>query len=175
MTSGDVPSWEAVAQEHGRFIYTVAYRLSGNRADADDLVQEVMVRVQRGLATYTPGSMQGWLARITTNAFYDETRRRKRRPTIPLPDEPDRVIAGSLGADYEHAQANLPEHVQAALLALPDDRRAVVVMCDVVGMTYDEIADTLDIAVGTVRSRIHRGRTQLRTALAADYPERGDK
>ena len=70
-----VPTWEEVAREHGAFIYTVAYRLTGNRADAEDLVQDVLVRVQRGLRTYRPGSMQGWLSRITTNAFLDEVRR----------------------------------------------------------------------------------------------------
>lgn len=169
MTAGDnVPSWEEVARDHGRFVYTVAYRLTGNRPDADDLVQEVLVRVRRGLATYRPGSMTGWLARITTNAFYDQARRRRRRPTVALPDDPDRVIAGAPGADATSAAENLPEYLQEALAALAEDFRVAVVLCDVVGLSYDEIAAIVDRPVGTVRSRIHRGRAQLRDALIAE-------
>jgi RNA polymerase sigma-70 factor (ECF subfamily) len=165
--ANDVPTWEDVAHDYGRFIYTVAYRLTGNRSDSDDLVQEVMVRVQRGLKTYEPRSMTGWLARITTNAFYDETRRRKRRPADPLPDDPDRVIAGTPGADVATASSGLPDYLQAALATLGHDFRVAVVLCDVVGMSYAEISDATDVPVGTVRSRIHRGRTQLRDRLVA--------
>ncbi len=169
MTDGrvtdQVPTWEEVARNHGRFLYTVAYRLTGDHEEAQDLVQEVLLRVHRGLATYRPGSMEGWLSRITTNAFLDEVRRRKRRPVEALPDEPDRVIAGAPSADDALDTANLPDHVQAALRALPEDFRAPVVLCDVVGFSYQEIADALGIPVGTVRSRIHRGRSQLKEAL----------
>src|SRR5215211_1666003 len=83
-----VPTWEDIARDHGRFLFTVAYRLTGNHDDAQDLVQEVLLRVRRGLTTYTPGSLEGWLSRITTNAFLDDVRRRKRRPTEALPDDP---------------------------------------------------------------------------------------
>ena len=75
-----VPSWEEVARDYGRFLYTVAYRLTMNHDDAQDLVQDVLLRVQTGLATYQPGSMEAWLSRITTNAFLDRVRRQKRRP-----------------------------------------------------------------------------------------------
>ena len=161
------PSWEAVARDHGRFLYTVAYRLTGNHEDAQDLVQEVLLRVRRGLATYKPGSMEGWLSRITTNAFLDEVRRRRRRPADALPDdEPDRVLPTSPSAEAALAQETLPDEVQAALVALPDEFRAAVVMCDVAGLSYQEIGDALDIPIGTVRSRIHRGRALLREALA---------
>jgi RNA polymerase sigma-70 factor (ECF subfamily) len=154
-----------VARSHGRFLYTVAYRLTGNDADAQDLVQEVLLRVRRGLATYRPGSLEAWLSRITTNAFLDETRRRKRRPSEPLPDDPDRVLAGGDDAATAMARATLSDDVQDALRALPDEYRAAVVLCDVVGLPYGEIADQLGVPVGTVRSRIHRGRAALRTAL----------
>jgi RNA polymerase sigma-70 factor (ECF subfamily) len=154
-----------VARSHGRFLYTVAYRLTGNDADAQDLVQEVLLRVRRGLATYRPGSLEAWLSRITTNAFLDETRRRKRRPTEPLPEEPDRVLAGGADAATALASATLSDDVQDALRALPDDYRAAVVLCDVVGLPYSEIADQLGVPVGTVRSRIHRGRALLRSSL----------
>ena len=159
------PSWEAVARDHGRFLYTVAYRLTGDHDDAQDLVQEVLLRVRRGLATYQPGSMEGWLSRITTNAFLDEVRRRKRRPADALPDDAERVLPSSPGADAALAAETLPENVQAALLRLPDEFRAAVVMCDVAGLSYQEIGEALDVPIGTVRSRIHRGRSLLREAL----------
>jgi len=144
----------------------VAYRLTGNDADAQDLVQEVLLRVRRGLVTYRPGSLEGWLSRITTNTFLDETRRRRRRPVDPLPDEPDRVVPPAPGADVAAASEGLPDDVQDALRRLPPEYRAAVVMCDVVGLSYQEISQSLDVPVGTVRSRIHRGRALLRQALA---------
>jgi RNA polymerase sigma factor (sigma-70 family) len=166
MAGSGVPTWEEVARNHGRFLYTVAYRLTGNHDDAQDLVQEVLLRVRKGLETYRPGSLEGWLSRITTNTFLDETRRRRRRPADPLPDEPDRVIPPAPGADVAAAAEGLPDDVQDALRALPPEYRAAVVMCDVVGLSYQEIGESLGVPVGTVRSRIHRGRALLRQALA---------
>jgi RNA polymerase sigma factor (sigma-70 family) len=160
------PTWEEIARERGRFLYTVAYRLTGSHDDAQDLVQEVLLRVRRGLTTYQPGSLEGWLSRITTNAFLDEVRRRKRRPLDVVPDLPDRLLGVDADPDETLARTRLPDDVQAALAALPDEYRAAVVLCDVVGLDYAEIADALEIPPGTVRSRIHRGRAQLRKALA---------
>jgi RNA polymerase sigma-70 factor (ECF subfamily) len=158
-----VPTWEAIARDHGRFLYNVAFRLAGNDADAQDLVQETLLRVRRGLETYQPGSLEGWLARIVTNVFLDEVRRRKRRPAEALPDEPERVLPATPAAD--EASEALSDEVQVALAALPDEFRVAVVLCDVVGLGYDEIAESQGIPVGTVRSRIHRGRRLLREAL----------
>ena len=160
-----IPTWEEIARDHGRFLYTVAYRLTGNHEDAQDLVQDVLIRVNRGLTTYRPGSLEGWLSRITSNAFLDRVRARKRRPVDALPDDPERVLPTSASADEALANACLPDDVQAALLDLPEDYRAAVVLCDVVGFSYQEIADALDLPVGTVRSRIHRGRGRLREVL----------
>ncbi len=167
-TEQSVPTWEEIARDHGRFLYSVAYRLTGNHDDTQDLVQEVLLRVERGLVNYQPGNLNGWLSRITTNAFLDGVRKKKRRPEVALPDEPDRVVEGSPGADHELAQRQLPQHIQDALMSLPDDYRAAVVMCDVVGLSYDEISEQLDVPVGTVRSRIHRGRSRLRPLLAEE-------
>lgn len=166
MPDHQVPTWEEVARDHGRRIYNYAYRLTGNPADANDLMQEVLLRVRRGLAGYTPGSFEGWLWRITRNAFIDDVRRRKRRPTSPLPED-DRSSAIGESPDPEAVldQTRLSEHVEAALLELPYDFREAVVMCDVVGLTYEEIAEAVDIPIGTVRSRIHRGRKMLREML----------
>jgi RNA polymerase sigma factor (sigma-70 family) len=166
MAGEGAPTWEEVARSHGRFLYTVAYRLTGNREDAEDLVQEVLLRVRRGLETYQPGSLEGWLSRIATNAFLDDVRRRKRRPEDLLPEDPDWVLPPTAGADEALAAEVLPDDVQAALGCLPEDFRAAVVLCDVVGLSYHEIGETLQVPVGTVRSRIHRGRAMLRKALA---------
>ncbi|MDP9452303.1 MAG: sigma-70 family RNA polymerase sigma factor [Actinomycetota bacterium] len=143
----------------------MAYRLTGNHADAQDLVQEVLLRVRRGLAGYRPGSLEGWLSRITTNAFVDEVRRRRRRPTEALPDDTHPLMATAEDVETTLAATTLPEEIQRALAALPEDFRVAVVLCDVVGLPYDEIASALGVPVGTVRSRIHRGRRSLRERL----------
>jgi DNA-directed RNA polymerase specialized sigma24 family protein len=97
------PAWEEIARDHGRFLYNVAYRLTGDHDDAQDLVQEVLLRVRRGLATYQPGSLEGWLSRIATNAFLDDVRRRRRRPVELVPAVVERSggvafgIGGALG------------------------------------------------------------------------------
>jgi RNA polymerase sigma-70 factor (ECF subfamily) len=159
-------TWEEVARVYGRKIYNFAYRLTGNPDDAHDLVQEVLLRVRRGLADYRPGSFEGWLWRITRNAFLDDVRRKKRRPTSPLPDEVDRWDrATSESADSEYARISLGDDIQKALLELPVDFREAVVLCDVVGLSYQEIAHAVAVPIGTVRSRIHRGRSMLRELL----------
>jgi RNA polymerase sigma-70 factor (ECF subfamily) len=167
VTADGVPTWEEVARDHGRFLYNVAFRLAGNDDDARDLVQEALLRVRGGLATYVPGSLEGWLARIVTNVFLDEVRRRRRRPTDALPEDAERVLPPTSGADEAAAAAGLSDEVQQALAALPEDFRVPVVLCDVADRSYDEIAATLGVPVGTVRSRIHRGRRMLRASLVA--------
>lgn len=166
MPDHDIPTWEEVARDHGRRIYNFAYRLTGNPDDASDLMQEVLLRVRRGLAGYTPGTFEGWLWRITRNAFLDDVRRRTRRPTTALPeDDRSSILGESPDPEAVLAESQLSEEVQAALLALPFDFREAVVMCDIVGLSYEEIAAATDVPVGTVRSRIHRGRSMLRRTL----------
>jgi len=165
MTTDGVPSWEEVARDHGRFLHNVAYRLTGNDDDARDLVQESLLRVRRGLETYQPGSLEGWLARIVTNVFLDEVRRKRRRPVQALPDDPDRVLPADAGADDVAAAAGLSTEIQEALAALPEEFRVPVVLRDVADQTYEDIAGSLGVPVGTVRSRLHRGRRMLRAAL----------
>jgi RNA polymerase sigma-70 factor (ECF subfamily) len=160
-------TWEEVARVYGRKIYNFAYRLTGDPDDAHDLVQEVLLRVRRGLASYQPGSFEGWLWRITRNAFLDDVRRKKRRPTSPLPDEVDRWdLASSESADLEYARVSLGDDIQKALLELPVEFREAVVLCDVIGLSYEEISRAVAVPIGTVRSRIHRGRKMLRDLLA---------
>ncbi len=163
--AGGVPTWEEVARDHGRFLYNVAFRLAGNDSDAQDLVQEALLRVRKGLERYQPGSLQGWLARIVTNVFLDEVRRRKRRPADAFPDDPDWVVPPAPAAD--EVATGFSDEVQAALASLPDEFRAAVVLCDVGDLPYEEIAASLGVPLGTVRSRIHRGRRLLREALVS--------
>jgi RNA polymerase sigma-70 factor (ECF subfamily) len=160
-----IPTWEEVAREHGRFLYNVAYRLAGNDDDAQDLVQEALLRVRGGLERYQPGSLRGWLARIVTNVFLDEVRRRRRRPTDALPDDPGRVLPPAPAAD--ETPTSFSDEVQRALDSLPEEFRVPVVLCDVADLSYDQIAAATGAPIGTVRSRIHRGRRMMRAALVA--------
>lgn len=165
-------SWEKIVAEHSARVYRLAYRLTGNRHDAEDLTQETFVRVFRSLDGYTPGTFEGWTHRITTNLFLDQARRRSRVRMDPLGDDAERVAApathGTPERGYEHA--NLDHDVQRALDALSPEFRAAVVLCDIEGLSYEEIAATLNVKMGTVRSRIHRGRAQLREALEHRRP-----
>jgi RNA polymerase sigma-70 factor (ECF subfamily) len=161
------PTWEEVVREHSGRVYRLAYRLTGNRHDAEDLTQEVFVRVFRSLSAYTPGTFEGWLHRITTNLFLDQVRRKQRIRFDALPDDAaDRLPGNDHGPERAWEHNNLDRDVQYALDELPPDFRAAVVLCDIEGLSYEEIAATLGIKLGTVRSRIHRGRAQLRDALA---------
>ncbi|HWG93291.1 MAG TPA: RNA polymerase sigma factor SigE [Mycobacteriales bacterium] len=164
------PSWDEVVRTHSARVYRLAYRLTGNSHDAEDLTQEVFVRVFRSLSSYTPGTFEGWLHRITTNLFLDLVRRRARIRFDPLPDDAERVAGKDRGPAQHYDDTHFDDDVQAALDALPPDFRAAVVLCDLEGLSYEEIAATLGIKIGTVRSRIHRGRSQLRAALAHRDP-----
>jgi len=164
------PSFDQVVRDHGARIYRLAYRLTGNRPDAEDLTQETFVRVFRSLASYEPGTFEGWLHRITTNLFLDGARRRARIRFDPLPNDTERLAGTAPGPERTVIEAGFEADVEAALAALPPDFRAAVVLADIEQLPYDEIAATLGLKLGTVRSRIHRGRSQLRAALAARAP-----
>ena len=165
------PSWDDVVRDHGARVYRIAYRLTGNRYDAEDLTQEVFVRVFRSLERYTPGSFVGWLHRITTNLFLDGVRRKQRSRFDSLPDNAeDRFPGRDRSPADDHADAMFDDDIQRALDELSPEFRAAVVLCDVEGLSYEEVADALGIKLGTVRSRIHRGRSQLRETLAHRAP-----
>jgi RNA polymerase sigma factor (sigma-70 family) len=164
------PTWDEVVRQHSARVYRLAYRLTGDRQDAEDLTQETFVRVFRSLSSYTPGTFEGWLHRITTNLFLDLVRRRARVRFEALPDDAERIAGGDKSPAQVYDETHFDDDVQAALDALPPDFRAAVVLCDIEGLSYEEIAATLGIKLGTVRSRIHRGRSQLRAALQHRAP-----
>jgi RNA polymerase sigma factor (sigma-70 family) len=167
------PSWDDVVEAHSGRVYRLAYRLTGNRHDAEDLTQEVFVRVFRSLSSYTPGTFEGWLHRITTNLFLDQVRRKQRIRFDGLADDvADRLPGREPNPAQHYDDHHFDGDVQHALDSLAPDFRAAVVLCDIEGLSYEEIAATLGIKLGTVRSRIHRGRAQLRAALEHRAPRR---
>jgi RNA polymerase sigma-70 factor, ECF subfamily len=173
-TAWTPPSWEKIVFEHSGRVYRLAYRLTGNRHNAEELTQEVFVRVFRSLSSFTPGTFEGWLHRITTNLFLDQMRRRQRIRFDALVEDADERLPGRADLVPERAweHNNLDHDIQEALDTLAPEFRAAVVLCDIEGLSYEEIAATLGVKLGTVRSRIHRGRTQLRKALAHRRPGR---
>jgi len=165
------PTWEEIVRDHGARVYRLAYRLTGDRHDAEDLTQDVFVRVFNSLHRFQPGTFEGWLHRITTNLFLDSARRRQKIRFAALPDSSaERLASRGPTPSEELDDADMDHDVAAALAALPPEFRAAVVLCDIEGLTYEEIAAALDVKIGTVRSRIHRGRSQLRLALAHRSP-----
>ena len=134
----------------------------------------MFVRVFRSLDTYTPGTFEGWLHRITTNLFLDQARRKQRIRFDALSDErAHRLTSSAPTPDVAYADQTFDDDIERALATLPPDFRAAVVLCDVEGLAYEEIAEILDTKLGTVRSRIHRGRAMLRSALAHRAPAPG--
>lgn len=173
-TTQSVGSWDEIVRAHRTRVYRTAYRLTGNSHDAEDLTQDVFVRVFRALPQFSTGSFEGWLYRITTNLFLDQVRRKTRIRFDSLgDDEAERVVSRDATPSEVVVDASMEADVQAALDALLPQFRIAVVLCDIEGLTYEEIAEVLSVKLGTVRSRIHRGRAMLRESLAHRAPKTG--
>ena len=164
-------------------LYGAALRLTRNPADAEDLVQETFLRAYRGFAGFSEGTnLKAWLYRILTNSFINTYRKKQREPiTVEGPDDVDewylfdrlgsRAVEGSV---EDEVLDRLPdEDVKRALEDLPEGFRMAVLLADVEGFSYKEIAEILDIPIGTVMSRLHRGRRALEKALYDTAKERG--
>lgn len=161
------PSFDEVAEQYGAKIYTFAYRLTGDADDAADLAQDVFVRVYRNLHRYQPGTFDGWIYRITKNLFLDSVRRRGHFRMEPLPESDWRTpVSEEPGPADVMERRTLEARLERGLSQLPQEFRLAVVLCDVQGLTYEEIVNITGWPLGTVRSRIHRGRKQLRDYLA---------
>jgi RNA polymerase sigma-70 factor (ECF subfamily) len=163
-------------------LYAAALRMTRNPADAEDLVQETFLRAYRGFGGFTEGTnLKAWMYRILTNTFINAYRKRQREPQTVVEDElPDWYLYDRLSGDRAIASAestvldSIPDQdVQEALDSLPEGFRMAVWLADVEGFAYKEIAEILDIPVGTVMSRLHRGRKALEKRLWETVKERG--
>lgn len=165
---GDAAAFEEIVRRYQRAVYRVAYGLTRNASDADDLAQETFVRAWRALDRFRPDEpLFPWLSRIAINLSYSLFRRRRRRPETSI--EP-LVEAGQQWAGTEDPERDTVERERDAKIAesfseLKEDHRAVLVLRVVEGLSYDEIARTLGVPVGTVMSRLSRARTELRAGL----------
>ena len=186
------PAPEEDAERRARFerdalpllpsLYSAALRMTRNPADAEDLVQETFLRAYRGFSGFTDGTnLKAWMYRILTNTFINAYRKKRREPQTVLEEElPDWYLYDRLGQDGSIASAestvldSIPdEDVQAALDSLPEAFRMAVWLADVEGFSYKEIAEILDVPIGTVMSRLHRGRKTLEKLLWNTVKERG--
>jgi RNA polymerase sigma-70 factor (ECF subfamily) len=169
---GDTASFNVLVERYQTPVYNLCLRMLGAQQPAEDATQEAFISAFRHLERFRGGSFRAWLFRIASNACYDELRRRKARRTVSL-DEPgdrddDRAIdPPSVAASMEeHAeQTELRESIQDALAQLPEDQRLALVLCDVQGMDYSEIAVVMSCSLGTVKSRINRARSRMRALL----------
>lgn len=162
------PEFEQVVAEYGGKIYSTALHLTGNVDDAADLTQDVFERVYRNLHRYEPGTFDGWLYRVTRNLFLDRVRRRSNIRTEPLPEEDWKIPASAEPGPADVIErATLEARLEQGLATLSPDFRLAVVLCDIEGLTYDEIVAATGWPLGTVRSRIHRARKSMRDYLAA--------
>ena len=167
---GDRAAFTQLMEHYQSACYGLAWRLLGDADQAADATQDAFIHAYDAIAKFRGGLFRSWMLRITANASYDILRRAQRRPTSALPDPeegeaelPDVAAPDPLA---ETARSELYVHLEVALRHLPEDQRTAVVLCDVYGMDYNEVAATTASALGTVKSRIHRGRLRLRELLA---------
>jgi RNA polymerase sigma-70 factor (ECF subfamily) len=169
--SGDTRAFEDLARREERALYRHALRIVGTTSDAEDVVQDALFSAWRSIASFQGISFRAWLFRIATNRALDQLRSRKRRPELPLdPPDDDEVTWAEpvapgpdltqLAGDREAFAA-----VEAALEGLPAEQRAALLLRDVEGFAYEEIAVITSVEIGTVKSRIHRGRLAVRNTL----------
>ncbi len=154
-------------------LYTFAYHLTYNEDDANDLVQDTYLKAYRFIDNYIEGTnAKAWLFKILKNAFINQYRKRTKQPTrvdyeevINFHEEEDTNYSSYMDMREEMFQAMMGDEVTNAINALPVDFRVVILLCDIEGFTYEEIAKIVDIPIGTVRSRLHRARNMLKVEL----------
>jgi RNA polymerase sigma factor (sigma-70 family) len=171
---GAVDAFNALVLRYQDSIYTLAYRIMGEPASAADAAQEAFITAYRRLETYRGGSFRAWLSRIATNTCYDELRRLKRRPAVSVEELPDAEADDGpalpdSGQTPEQAmqQLELNNAIQDCINGLGDDQRVTLVLSDVEGLSYQEIAEMTGTQVGTVKSRLSRARAGVRNCLQA--------
>jgi RNA polymerase sigma-70 factor (ECF subfamily) len=183
--AGDLPAFEALVRRYERWVFTLAVRMVGDRAQAEDLAQEVFLKAYRGLRGFRGGArFSTWLYAIASHHCLNYLAgRESRMRRVEQTDNPtdghgrspssiwDRVADGAPGPDVVLERRDLRRLIQDALLRLSEDHRMAVVLRDIQGMSYEEMAETLGVELGTVRSRLHRARMELKASLG---PALGD-
>ncbi len=176
---GDLDAFNTLVLAYQHQVYNLAYRIMGDEAAASDATQEAFISAYKNLKSFRGGSFKSWLLRIVTNACYDDLRRRKRRPATSL----DELTSGEDGeAEFDVPSADdgpetiaqrheLAQLLQRGITTLPDDQRIVLVLSDVQGMSYEEIAEMTNSNLGTVKSRLSRARAKLREYLQQTHGE----
>lgn len=171
---GNLDAFNELVLAYQDRVYNLAYRILGDPAAAEDATQETFIAAYRTLKDFRGGSFLSWLLRTVANRCYDELRRQKRRPAVSweafgeLDEEANPFLVNGQPTPEEAAQqAELADFLQAAIRSLPPDQRVVLVLSDVEGMDYEQIARTLGIPLGTVKSRLARARARLRDLLQA--------
>lgn len=175
---GDENAWLELVRQHTRRVFSIAYRFSGRVDEAEDLTQEVFVKVYQGLSRYEPaaGAFGTWLGTVARNHAIDHYRR-KREERARVTADPESLQAlpdRSETQDHALAREERAQLVRRAVRALPAPLREAVVLCDLQGMPYEEIAETLALPLGTVKSRINRGRLELARRLLGRRAELQD-
>ncbi len=168
--AGDLTAFNDIVALHQDFLHGLVARVVPDIDQADDVTQEAFFRAYRQLGAYRGGSLRSWLARIAMNAALDLQRARRRRPTQPYPELEDDTWQPPAGDDVdpEHIVMTGERHaaIAAALAGITADQRAAIVLFDVEGFDYGEIAEMTGVSLGTVKSRIHRGRLAMRGLLS---------
>lgn len=170
-SKGDASAFNELMAMHERRMYAVALRMCNNHEDAQDCLQEAMLRIFRAISGFKgQSSFSTWVYRITMNTCLDELRRRKNRPNTSLDDLLDSGWAPSDETDTPERHAVRSEkrrNIQQMIRELPEDMRSAIILRDIEGYSYDDIADILGANVGTIKSRISRGREKLREKILA--------
>ncbi len=171
---GDNDAFEILIKNYDKKVYNMIYRIIGNKEDAFDLTQEVFIKVYKSIRNFRgDSSFSTWLYRLATNTCFDENRRKQNKKTYSL-DKPIETELGQLKRDFPD-DINTPDEilikkemqnlVQKAISMLPEEQRVMIVLRDIQGFSYKEISETLQCSMGTVKSRINRGRLALKNIL----------
>ena len=170
---GDLAAFNRLVMSHQGVAYNVAYRILGNADAAADACQEAFLSAFKGIGKFRGGSFRSWILRIVTNACYDQLRYQKRRPANSLeevsenPAYSSQLVNGRERPEEYALRQELSQVIQLGIETLPPDQRTVLVLSDVQGFSYQEIAEITGVSLGTVKSRLSRARAKLRDYLMA--------
>ena len=169
---GSIDAFNELILYYQSRVYNLAYHIMHDPAAADDATQEAFISAYRSLKRFRGGSFRAWLLRIVTNACYDELRRRKRRPSVSWDDFGDmeeeanpHLVDGGAKPEESMQQQELRALLERAISKLPEHQRTALVLVDRLGLSYEEAAEAMGVALGTVKSRLARARTDMQTLL----------